>query len=88
MAWSPEAVAVKVAEERDFKIKATLLDGKAFQKLLRHVNRTNPWLLVMGRIGVHSDQEMDVGATAENLLRTVPCDILVVSDRFQPLRQV
>jgi len=77
-------VAVKVAEEQDFQIKPTLLDGKAFQKLLRHVHRTNPWLLVMGRVGVHSDQTMDVGATAENLLRTVPCDTLIVSERFHP----
>jgi nucleotide-binding universal stress UspA family protein len=77
-------VAVKVADDLGFKIKATLLDGKAFQKILRHVNRTNPWLLVMGRIGVHSDHSMDVGATCENLLRTVPCDTLIISERYQP----
>jgi nucleotide-binding universal stress UspA family protein len=77
-------VAVKVADDLGFKIKPTLLDGKAFQKILRHVNRTNPWLLVMGRIGVHSGQTMDVGATCENLLRTVPCDTLIISERYQP----
>jgi nucleotide-binding universal stress UspA family protein len=77
-------VAVKVADDLGFKIKATLLDGKAFQKILRHVNRTNPWLLIMGRIGVHSDHSMDVGSTCENLLRTVPCDTLIISERYQP----
>ena len=28
-----------------------------------------PWLLILGRIGVHSDEDMDIGSNTENLLR-------------------
>ena len=77
-------VARKVAQEEGMELRATLLDGKAFSKVLKHANRTRPWLLVMGRIGVHSDVTMDIGATSENLLRTVPCDVLLTSSRFMP----
>lgn len=77
-------VAVKIAEEEDFDLKITLLDGKAFEKILEYVRRTKPWLLVMGRIGVHSDETMDIGSNTENLLRLVPCNVLLSSQRFTP----
>jgi nucleotide-binding universal stress UspA family protein len=79
-------VAREVAKEMEADIDLTLLDGKAFQKILRHVQRNRPWLLVLGRIGVHSgtNQEMDIGATAENLLRTAPCSVLVTSQTHVP----
>ncbi|MFT4603944.1 MAG: nucleotide-binding universal stress UspA family protein [Rhodothermales bacterium] len=77
-------VAVKIAEEEDFDLKITLLDGKAFEKILEYVRRSKPWLLVMGRIGVHSDETMDIGSNTENLLRTVPCNVLLSSQRFTP----
>ena len=77
-------VAQKVAEDAGADIEITLLDGKAFQRVLRHVNQTRPWLMVMGRVGVHSGEDMDIGATSENLLRSVPCDVLVTSSRFMP----
>jgi len=77
-------VAQKVAEEDGVSLKATLLDGKAFQKILRHSERTRPWLVVMGRIGVHSDDEMDIGATTENLVRSVATNVLVTSRSYVP----
>ena len=51
---------------------------------LQSTRKRPPWLLVMGRIGVHSGPEMDVGATTENLVRTVPCNVLVVSQTYVP----
>lgn len=62
------------SDQVETPIQCTLLDGKAFQKLLRHAERSRPWLMVVGRIGVHSDADMDLGATTENLLRHVPCE--------------
>ena len=60
------------------EIKKTLLDGKPFQKILDHARKTNPWLIVMGRIGVHSPkEEMGLGSNAENVLRAAPCDVLL-----------
>jgi nucleotide-binding universal stress UspA family protein len=77
-------VARQVAKEEGVDLKITLLDGKAFQKVLAYANQTRPWLLVMGRIGVHSEAGMDMGATTENILRTAPCNILVVSRTHVP----
>jgi len=77
-------VARKIAKEDDFDLKITLLDGKAFEKIIQYVRRERPWLLVMGRIGVHSDEDMDVGSNTENLLRLAPCNVLLSSKRFVP----
>ena len=77
-------IARDLAQAEGVDLKITLLDGKASNKLLRHAGQRRPWLLVVGRIGVHSDGTMDVGATAENLLRTVDCDVLVTSREHVP----
>ena len=71
-------------EEHDYALKITLLDGKAYEKILQYARKTNPWLLVLGRIGVHSEQDMDIGCTAENLLRLAPCNVLLSSQRYFP----
>jgi nucleotide-binding universal stress UspA family protein len=77
-------VARQLAEEAGIDLQVTLLDGKAFEKILQLVRRTRPWLLVMGRIGVHSDDTMDIGSTAENLLRMAPCNVLLASRKHIP----
>lgn len=77
-------VARRIAAEEGVDLKITLLDGKAFEKMLQYVRRENPWLLVLGRIGVHSDTDMDIGSNTENLLRTVPCNVLLSSRRYRP----
>src|SRR5687767_642219 len=64
--------------EKGVSIKKTLLDGKPFQKILDHARKTNPWLIVLGRIGVHSPgDETGLGSNAENVLRAAPCDVLL-----------
>ena len=71
-------VSDQMGKAMGFEVKRTLLDGKAFQKVLDHARKTNPWLLVVGRIGVHSvKDEKQLGSNAENLLRAAPCDILL-----------
>lgn len=77
-------VARQLAKEEGVNMKITLLDGKAFEKILQYVRRERPWLLVMGRIGVHSDEDMDIGSNTENLLRQVPCNVLLSSRRYTP----
>jgi hypothetical protein len=67
-----------MASEDGVAIKKTLLDGKPFQKILDHARKTNPWLIVLGRIGVHSPKdETGLGSNAENVLRAAPCDVLL-----------
>ncbi len=71
-------VSERMASETGIAIKKTLLDGKAFQKILDHARKTNPWLIVLGRIGVHSPKdETGLGSNAENILRAAPCDVLL-----------
>ncbi len=71
-------VSDQLAKAVGFEVKRTLLDGKAFQKVLDHARKTSPWLLVVGRIGVHSPKgEKRLGSNAENLLRAAPCDVLL-----------
>lgn len=77
-------IARNLALEDDIELKITLLDGKAFEKIIQYVRREQPWLLVMGRVGVHSDEDMDLGSNTENLLRLAPCNILFSSQRYTP----
>ncbi len=71
-------VGERMGSEVGIAIKKTLLDGKAFQKIIDHARKTNPWLVVLGRIGVHSPKdETALGSNAENVLRAVPCDVLL-----------
>lgn len=71
-------VGERMASELGVEIKKTLLDGKPFQKIVDHARKTNPWLLVLGRIGVHSPKdEKSLGSNVENVLRAAPCDVLL-----------
>jgi nucleotide-binding universal stress UspA family protein len=73
-------VAERMAKDEGVDVVKTLLDGKAFQKVLDHARKTSPWLLVIGRIGVHSPaDEPGLGSNAENLLRACTCDILLTT---------
>jgi nucleotide-binding universal stress UspA family protein len=77
-------IARKVAAEDGVDLKITLHAGKAFEKMLDHVRKVKPWLLIVGKIGVHSDDTMDIGSNAENLLRLAPCHVMLVSGRYSP----
>ncbi|MBI3988143.1 MAG: universal stress protein [candidate division NC10 bacterium] len=82
-------IARKVAVEEGVDLKITLLDGKAFEKILQYVRKTRPWLLILGRIGVHSDEtEMDLGSNVENLLRLAPCHVYLSGRKFYPSMDV
>jgi nucleotide-binding universal stress UspA family protein len=78
-------VGARMAQEHGCEVKKTLLDGKAFQKVLDHVRKTEPWLLVLGRTGIHSGpEETGLGSNTENLLRSAPCDLLLTTRKVQP----
>ena len=71
-------VAERMANEAGVEVKKTLLDGKPFQKIIDHARKTNPFLIVLGRIGVHSPKdETALGSNVENILRGAPCDVLL-----------
>jgi nucleotide-binding universal stress UspA family protein len=77
-------IAKKIAAEDGVELKITLHAGKAFEKLLDHIRKVKPWMLLVGKIGVHSDDSMDIGGNAENLLRLAPCHVMLVSGKFYP----
>lgn len=77
-------ISRQVAEEDGLECTVRLLDGKVFEKVLQYAREENPFLLILGRIGVHSAADMDIGGNAENLLRMAPCNILLSSKVFKP----
>ncbi|HSL84389.1 MAG TPA: universal stress protein [Thermoanaerobaculia bacterium] len=78
-------VAESMAREAGAEVTKTLLDGKAFQKVLDHARKVEPWVLVIGRVGVHAgDGEERLGSNAETLLRLAPCDVLLTNRRVVP----
>jgi len=75
----------KLAAEDGVDLSITLLDGKCFEKILTFARKEQPWLLIMGRVGVHSDAgETDLGSNTENLMRLAPCNVLLTAGTFYP----
>ncbi len=77
-------ISREVAQAEQTDIKTILLDGKAFEKIIQYVRKEQPSLLILGRIGVHSDEDMDIGSNTENLLRSAPCNVLVSNRKYVP----
>ncbi len=78
-------IARKLAADDGANLSITLLDGKCFEKILTFARKEQPWLLIMGRVGVHSDEnEIDLGSNTENLLRLAPCNVLLTGGKFYP----
>ncbi|MEP6888767.1 MAG: universal stress protein [Nitrospirales bacterium] len=77
-------ISRELAQAENTDVKTTLLDGKAFEKIIQYVRKENPWLLIVGRIGVHSDEDMDIGSNTENLLRAASCNVLISNKKFVP----
>ena len=77
-------VSRKMVEDEGMECTIRLLDGKVFEKVLQYAREENPYMLVLGRIGVHSAPDMDIGGNTENLLRMVPCNVYLSSRVYKP----
>lgn len=77
-------IAKRLAGDEKLEIETHLLDGKAHQKVLEFVRGRRPWLLILGRLGIHSDEDMDIGSNTENVCRLADCNLLVVEGKFKP----
>ncbi len=77
-------VAESIAEEQGVKIETVLLDGKPHDAIEKHLRKVKPSLLVIGKTGIHADDELDIGGNAENLLRNVECAVLLSQQKYQP----
>ncbi len=66
------------------QIETKLLDGKPHDAIEKYLKKINPSLLVIGKIGIHADAELDIGGTSENLLYNTDCAVLFSQREFQP----
>src|SRR5256884_8837864 len=79
----------KLAADAGVELAITLLDGKCFEKILTFARKEQPWLLILGRIGVHADEhEVDLGSNTENLLRLPPRNVPLTGGQFYPPPEV
>jgi nucleotide-binding universal stress UspA family protein len=78
------AVAQSIADDAGMEIQTTLLDGKAHDAVERYVREVEPTLLVIGKLGVHADKDLDIGGNAENLLRNIDCSVLLSQREYRP----
>lgn len=77
-------VSKGMAKEKGVEVETTLLAGKPYDAILGHVRKERPDLLILGKVGVHKDDGLDIGSNAENLLRLAPCHVLLTTRRFVP----
>ncbi|MCP3933407.1 MAG: universal stress protein [Bacteroidetes bacterium] len=77
-------VAQSIANDYGVNIDTELLDGKAYDAIEKYVARVQPSLLILGKLGIHADPELDIGGNAENLLHNVDCSLLLCMQEHQP----
>ncbi|MEN8129546.1 MAG: universal stress protein [Pseudomonadota bacterium] len=77
-------VAQSIAREYDVEVDTLLLDGKPHDAITKYITGINPSLLVIGKLGIHADDELDIGGNAENLLQNVHCAVLLSQRQHQP----
>ncbi len=77
-------VAETIAGDLGVKLRTKLLDGKPYKAVLDYLNDVGASLLVIGKTGVHADDELDIGGNAENLLRLAPCHLWLTQTRYTP----
>jgi nucleotide-binding universal stress UspA family protein len=77
-------VAGTIADDLDVKLSTKLLDGKPYKAIRDYLVAVNASLLVIGKTGVHADDELDIGGNAENLLRLAPCHLWLTQTTYTP----
>lgn len=77
-------VAKGIAKEKGVEASTTLLAGKPYDAILGHVRKERPDLLILGKVGVHKDDGLDIGSNAENLLRLAPCHVMLTTRQYTP----
>src|SRR5574340_475751 len=77
-------VAKSIAGDFGVDIETELLDGKPHDAIEKYVRKVKPSLLVVGKLGIHADDELDIGGNSEHLLQNVDCSILLGMREYQP----
>lgn len=77
-------VARSIAKDFDVEIETELLAGKPHDAIEKYVKKAKPSLLIVGKLGIHADAELDIGGNSEQLLESVDCAILLSMREHQP----
>lgn len=78
------SIARDIAKEHNINITSKLLDGKPWEAIAKYLKQTRPSLLIIGKTGIHADDELDIGGNSENLLRLADCAVLLTHLEHQP----
>lgn len=77
-------VAQSIARDHDVEIETVLLDGKPHAAISKYIREIQPSLLLIGKLGIHADDGLDIGGNAENVLTDVDCAVLLSQREHQP----
>ncbi len=77
-------VAQSIAKEHNVDIETVLLDGKPHDAINKYIKEVSPSLLVIGKLGIHADDGLDIGGNAENLLHDTNCAVLLSQREHRP----
>ena len=73
--------ALEMIKDSDVSASIKLLEGKPYYSILKHIEKDEPSLLIVGRTGIHDTGDLDLGSATENLLRLAPCNIIITTNR-------
>jgi len=81
-------VAETVARDLGAELTTRLLDGKPYRALMKYLEDVDASLVIVGKTGVHADAGLDIGGTAENLLRLSPCNVWLTETMYTPPMEI
>ena len=70
-------IAESIAGKAGGQVETLLKDGKPYDAILKHVAELRPSLMIMGKTGIHTSDELDIGGTTQHLLRMAPCNLWI-----------
>ena len=77
--------AVEMATREGVKVEQLILPGKPYDEILKWHKDKDIALLILGKVGVHTNNGLDIGSNSENLLRNAECNIMLVSRKVKPV---
>jgi len=81
-------VATSIAAEHGIEIETELLVGKPHHIIHQYIRQHKPSLLVLGKVGIHADPDLDIGGNTEYLLEDVDCAVLLSQRTYKPCLDV
>ncbi|MBI5814852.1 MAG: universal stress protein [Nitrospinae bacterium] len=76
--------ALKMAADEGVEAEGIVLAGKPYDEILKWLGGKDIAMLILGKLGVHSTDGLDIGSNAETLLRGAPCNVTLVSRAVTP----